>query len=190
MLSSISNTGAGFDSSSITQPRSQAVDQIFKKVDSNRDDKITKSELTQALESDSVEIGSSDQEPNVGEIFKLLDAGNKGYITKQDAADGLDKLSQTPSGGATSEAGGSSRGGSRPAGGGGGGGGAIASEDYDPADTNQDGTVSMQEEIAYILEQYTKTDSTQQSESVIRIARGTLRTRGAVPGALSLGPPY
>ncbi len=166
-MSSIGSTGAGSNCYSSAAARSQAVDRLFQKVDSNRDGQITKNELTQALESDSVKLGSSDQKSNVDEIFKLLDAGNKGYITKQDAADGLNQIQPPPPGGATAPAngGGPSKGASRPSGGEGGG-PATTSAVSDPADTNQDGKVSMQEELAYIQKQYTTSDSMEPSKSV------------------------
>ena len=167
MFSSISGASGGSGSPAAAQARSQAVDRFFKKADANRDGKITKDELTQVLESDTVETGSGDQGPSVDQIFKSLDSGNKGYITRQDVADGLDQLApQTPPGDAAAAAGGggSGRGGARGAGGGGGGAVTVA---YDPRDTNQDGKVSMQEDLDYALKQYTmKTDSMQQSQSV------------------------
>ena len=145
-------------SSLAAQPRSQVVDRIFKKVDSNRDGKITKDELTQALKPDTVEIGADGTSANVDKIFNQLDTGNKGYITRQDTADGLDKLPPTlTAGAAASASGGTPKGGG---GGGGGGGGAAASITADPADTNQDGKVSAQELLAYIQKQYAKTNST------------------------------
>lgn len=151
MLSSIGSIGV--------QAQSQAVDQLFKNVDSNRDGKITKGELTQALESDSVEIGSSNQESDVDQIFRLLDVGNKGYITKQDATDALAERQPTSAADATAKSA------SGPGGGGGGGASTSVSADIDPADTNEDGTVSIQEELAYIMKQYTASDSKEQAQS-------------------------
>jgi Ca2+-binding EF-hand superfamily protein len=154
-IGSIGGTTAGDGSVSTTQ----AVDQLFKKADSDSDGKITKSELTQAGESDSVEISSSGREMSVEEVFNLLDTGDKGYITKQDAASGLEKL-QSTSGGAAATGGAG-----KPAGGGGGGGGGSASATTDPADTNEDGTVSLQEELAYMLKQYAASSSDQQVQT-------------------------
>jgi hypothetical protein len=150
MLSSISSAGAGYESASSVQSRSQAVDQLFKKADSNSDGKITKQELTQALE--------PDQKSNADEILKMLGSGNKGYITKQDATDALAKLDAA---GTDSKTGGSA---GPP---GGGGGAAPAATDTDPADTNQDGKVSMAEEAAYALKQYAADSSTQQSQIAV-----------------------
>jgi Ca2+-binding EF-hand superfamily protein len=131
------------------QARPQAVDQLFQKADFNHDGKITKNELTQALQSDSVKLGSSDQQANVDEFFKRVDTGNKGYITKEDAGTALNQA-QTANKTPEAAAGGRD---------GGGGGAAIAVLDSDPADTNQDGKVSMQEELAYVLKRYAASDS-------------------------------
>jgi Ca2+-binding EF-hand superfamily protein len=156
MVSAIASANAGYGPS--------PVDQFFKKVDSDGNEKITKSELTQALEADSVDLGSS-TETAVDAVFSLFDAGNKGYITEQNMEDGLKKLesASTDETSATGE----SEGASRPAGGGGGGGGggAAAATSYDPADTNQDGVVSMQERLAYMVKQYSKSDTEDQSQS-------------------------
>ena len=163
MVSSVGTRGAGYEALSNSQAQSQAVDQFFKKVDSDRDGKITKDELTQALESDSMVTGSGSQEPSIDQIFQLFDSGNKGYITKQDATDLLNELQQASSSDATAAppANGPTRGGE-----GGGGGAAVSSLDIDPADTNQDGKVSVQEEMAYILKQYNSgTESTSDSQS-------------------------
>ena len=54
-------------------------------------------------------------------------------------------------------------------GGGGGGDGDAATAtvvNLDPADANQDGRVSMQEQFAYVLAQYQKADAARQSQSV------------------------
>jgi hypothetical protein len=150
MLSSIGSAGAGYESSSRVQARSQAVDQLFQKADSNSDGKITKQELTQALE--------PGQKTDAGEIFKILDSGNKGYITRQDAADALAKID---AGGTDSKPGGSAK----PVGGGGGAAPAVA--DTDPADTNQDGRVSMAEQFAYALKQYAAGGARQQSQTAV-----------------------
>lgn len=164
MLSAISSASAGTGAEAISQARSKAVDELFKKVDTNVDGKITKDELTQALQSDSVELGSSENRPSVDQIFERLGAGSKGYITKDDAAAALENA-PPPSEGAKPAA----RGGGRPVGGGGGGGGsteeASTSTNYDPMDTNQDGTVTMQEKLAYISKAYTETESTPVCES-------------------------
>lgn len=147
MISSISSTTT----------QTQAVDQLFKKADANSDGKLTKAELTSALES----AGDSEQDSTtkVDEFFKMLDTSDKGYVTKQDVATGLEAQQAQ---------------GARPAGGppGGGGGAGKAEESSstdstDPADTNGDGKVSMDEEMAYLLKQYTEGSTTTQSTSKV-----------------------
>ncbi|QOY89956.1 EF-hand domain-containing protein [Paludibaculum fermentans] len=136
---------------------------MFEKVDVNRDGKITKDELSNSIESDS---SASSKKLSADQIFQVLDSGGKGYITKQDAADGLEKMAQKmEQGGGAPPADGGKQG----SGGSGSGGGSSSSttssssssEVYDPKDTNQDGKVSMQEEVAYALSQYTKAEKLQ-----------------------------
>lgn len=157
MLSAIGGSSAA---SSVTRE----VDQLFKKADGNRDGKITKEELSQAFQSDNVKEGSADQTAKVNAIFDLLDQGGKGYITKEDATAGLEKLAQAQPGGAEPPA-------HKAHGGGGGGGGdgdtaTAAVVNPDPADTNQDGKVSMQEELTYVLAQYQKSEAAHSSQTV------------------------
>lgn len=158
MLSSVGNISSLYDPTTSAQAQSKVVDKLFEKADTNQDGKITKDELTKSVETDSASAGGSDRKISVDEVFQMLDAGGKGYITKQDAAEGLDKLAQK----ATEAA-------EKPAGGGGGGragGGTAASAsatEYDPRDTNQDGTVSAQEQMAYELKQYTQASTVESS---------------------------
>lgn len=139
----------------------QAVEQLFKAADTNSDGKITKNELTQAVESDTVEISSNGRDASVDEVFNLLDSSGQGYITKQDVTSALAQ-SQSASGNAP-PAGGAARAG----GGGGGGGGGSVSATTDPADTNGDGKVSLQEEIEYLLKQYTQGTSTTEPQTEV-----------------------
>jgi len=136
--------------------QTQAVDQLFKKADSNSDGKLTKAELTTALEAagDSAQVSKA----KADDFFKMLDTANQGYVTKQDVTTGL-QSQQAP--------------GARPAGPPPGGGGAGKTEDSsstdstDPADTNGDGKVSMDEEMAYLLKQYLEGSATTQSTSTV-----------------------
>lgn len=131
-------------------PISRAVDQIFEKVDGNRDGKITKNELTDALETAGNETAASEQSTNVEQIFKLLDSAGKGYLTKQDVASAVESSPEPPP--QKARPGGAGP----PPGGGDDGGSTQSSSATDPADTNGDGTVSVQEEVAYALQQYSK----------------------------------
>ncbi len=129
-------------------------------MDANGDGKVTKSELTSALTASGEQASPSDVQKSVDTIFKMLDSSGKGYITEQDAAVGLEKLDEAGKASASKTEG------SSKARGGGGGGEGSASTTLDPADTNQDGTVSAAEEMAYILSQYQNSDAAQQSKSL------------------------
>ncbi|WP_321477666.1 EF-hand domain-containing protein [uncultured Paludibaculum sp.] len=170
MLSSIGSLTSTLNASSTAQTQSKVVDKMFEKVDTNKDGQITKDELAQSLESGKSQADSSGKKLSVDELFQMLDSGGKGYITKEDAAAGLDAMAQK-----LAEAKSKTSGGGESTGGGGGAKGAGASgasstsTDYDPKDTNQDGTVSLQEELAYVMKHYAKTDaveiSTQESST-------------------------
>jgi hypothetical protein len=149
--------------SSVTAAPSQAVDQFFKKVDANRNGKLTKEELTTALESATGQSESAVQ-TNVDEFFKLLDTANRGYVTEQDVASGLQEAADS---GAKAEGAGGP-GGPPPAGGGGGGASEAATVTA-PADSNAEGNVSMEEQTAYLLKQYSDSgsDSAQPSRTEV-----------------------
>ena len=161
MVSSIGSMSGGYDAAQIQQMRSQAADRLLKAVDTNQDGKITADELSTAMGAQG-DVQSS----STSEIFKQLDQGNKGYITKQDLEDGLAKAQQgqetqsqqtqapqsaTPPGGGAAAAGGG--GGSAPTAGSSST-SASTTTSYDPADLNQDGTVTMQERTQYALKLY------------------------------------
>ena len=140
--------------SSITPSQAQTVDRIFQQADSNRDGKLTKSELAQALKSDTVKLSSAAKGETVDQVFQQLDTGKKGYVTRQDLAAASDQmpLALPAGGGKSARAGGGE---------GGGGGGAVTSTD--PADANQDGRVSAAEQTAYALKQYQASHAPPQS---------------------------
>ena len=130
-----------FDPALTQQIRSQTADRIFKKVDTNQDGKITKEELDSALEA-----SGNKQSTSAAEIFKQLDQGSKGYITRQDLEAGLAKAEQGgPAQGPPAKAGGR---------GAHGGGGDSTVDATDPADLNQDGTVTLREQVEYALKVY------------------------------------
>jgi hypothetical protein len=145
--------------------RAQLVDRFFQQVDTNRDSKITEDELAQALQSSSSSAdsaGSTDAAKGAEELFQLLDSEGKGFISRQDISDEIEKLQQS----GDSQSAQTAETGAPPVGGGGGGGGgagaAAATLDdltLDPADTNGDGAVSAAEEIAYALKHYAEQSS-------------------------------
>ena len=147
----VGSIGSGaYNAAFARESRTQAADQIMKRADANRDGKITEAELGNAIEA-----AGGKQSSSVKEIFNLLDQGGKGYLTKQDLEDGLSKAAQSqPTQG---KAAGASGGG--PARGGGGAAGASSTATADPEDLNQDGTVTQQEKIQYLLTHYAKAAS-------------------------------
>jgi Ca2+-binding EF-hand superfamily protein len=158
MVSSISSTSAAYSATQTQETRSVEADKILKAVDTNQDGKITEDELSKAMAAQGSKQGSS-----AAELFKQLDQGSKGYITKQDLEDGLAKTDQAK---APSTSG---------SGGGGGGGGGSSSAggatstttSYDPADLNQDGVVSAQERIEYAQKAYTAQHATTSQQSTV-----------------------
>jgi hypothetical protein len=153
MVGTIGSGSGGYDTASTQQTRSKVADRILKEVDGNQDGKITRDELSAALDARGVKQSSS-----VSEFFKQLDQGDKGYITKQDIENGLESVAQSaPAQAQPAARPGGGGGGAPPAGGGGTGDSSSAStaSSYDPQDLNQDGVVTMQEQLQYVLNLYT-----------------------------------
>jgi hypothetical protein len=149
MVGAIGSVSGGYDAASTRQTLSKLADRILKEVDGDQDGKITQDELSAALDARGVKQSSS-----ASEFFKQLDQGDKGYITKQDIENGLESVAQSaPAQGQPA----ARPGGAPPAGGGGTGDSSSAStaSSYDPQDLNQDGVVTMQEKLQYVLNLYT-----------------------------------
>lgn len=148
MVGAIGNWAGSYNTAIRQQMQAKEADRVLQRVDTNQDGKVTEAELSKALQANGNKQGVS-----AAELFKQLDQGGKGYITRQDLEDGLAKaepgtasLGQAPSGRA-------GRGG---AGGGDGdaAGGASTTTAFDPEDLNQDGKVTNQERIEYMLKVY------------------------------------
>ncbi|OIR18390.1 EF hand [mine drainage metagenome] len=154
---------------------SKIVDDLFSKLDTTGKGYLTKSDLQSALtqlpgSDSSNRTGSTSNSANVDELFKKLDANGDGKITKGELTSGLKQLadafgSQNVSSGG-GNAGAPAAGGTPPSDPGNANStsstngtsstqSSSTSKTYDPADTNQDGTVSAQERIAYALKQLT-----------------------------------
>jgi len=143
-------SSTGYDAASMAQ-------MIMKKIDTNSDGSISKPEFASALKSASSSSPSSQDSVN---LFSSLDTNNNSSVSQTELESFLKKLSA-----ATSSSGTNSSQGSAPAGGGPGGAGGVGaaggtnsssstsgssvSLNYDVRDTNQDGIVSPQEELAY-----------------------------------------
>ena len=156
MVSSISSTSAAYSATQTQETRSVQADKILKAVDTNQDGKITEDELSKAMAAQGSKQGSS-----AAELFKQLDQGSKGYITKQDLEDGLAKTDQAKAPSTGGSGGGSGGGGGSSSAGG------TTSKTYDPADLNQDGVVSAQERIEYAQKAYTAQHSTTSQQSTV-----------------------
>jgi hypothetical protein len=164
MLNSVGSLTSTYHASSHARMSEKVVDRMFKKVDTNQDGQITKDELAQALASGNPKTDRSGKKLSVDDFFQALDTAGKGYITKEDAAAGLDAMAQKLAESKSNRSGEAHHGrggGGRHAGGGGAAGGTGSSTDstqYDPRDTNRDGTVSEQEAAAYAATHYVQTD--------------------------------
>ena len=153
-INSISGGGFSMMMSGTKRPDpSKMVDDLFSKLDTTGKGYLTKSDLqsasTQLSGSDSSNSsGSTSSSANVDELFKKLDANGDGNITKDELASGLKQLAggTPPSGSGNANSTSSTNGTSSTQ-------SSSTSKTYDPADTNQDGTVSAQERIAYALKQ-------------------------------------
>lgn len=127
---------------------------IFKKMDSNGDGSIDKSELKAAMAQKSKDAQDT---VDVDAVFSQADANNDGKIDQSENESMVKKAGAK--GGTPPSGGAGPSGGTAPAGG---SGAAASTQDtkiYDKRDLNKDGTVTTQEEIKYTLqhpnEQYT-----------------------------------
>lgn len=126
---------------------------VVKQLDSDQDGSVTKSEYVSGLTSQ----GISTEE--AGKQFDSLDEKQAGAIGQSEIESAIKvTLSQEGIAASQTEAAAPADTGAPPAGGGGGGGGSASAttssssdETYDPADANEDGTVSELEQLLYSL---------------------------------------
>lgn len=153
---------AQFDSSRIARaggqpPPPPSTDDLFASLDTKNQGYLDKEELQAAFDANSSDTAANAEK--VDQIFKTLDADGDSKITKAELSAGLQKIGG-PDQAADSTAGAvdasaattSARpaGGARPSGGSGSGEASESdSTSYEAADTNKDGTVSLQELAAY-----------------------------------------
>lgn len=162
---------AQFDSSRVARagageppPAPPSVDDIFSSLDTKNQGYLDKESLQAAFDKNSTDTEANTAK--VEEIFKALDTDGDSKITKEELAAGIDQLGGpdgTASASAASDSGATEQAkGARPAGGGGGGSAeSSTTKTYEAADTNQDGTVSLQELVAYQLSEASKTASSE-----------------------------
>jgi hypothetical protein len=159
MVSSISNTSGKV----AMPPPPMKPEEAFKKIDSTNKGFITESELASAIVQFSPEgmnLSKADAQSVAKEAFSKMDANADGQVTSAEFKDAAPKNS--PNGGPPQgRPQGPPPGGPPPGGGAGGPAGAkggtsaSASKSTDPADTNQDGTVSEMERLAYASKRQT-----------------------------------
>ena len=159
MVSSISNTSGKV----VMPPSPMKPEDAFKKIDSTNKGFITETELASAIVQFSPEgmsLSQTDAQSMAKDAFTKMDANADGKVTSAEFKDAAPKNS--PNGGPPGGRPSGPPPGPPPGGPSGAKGGAASSstQNYDPADTNQDGTVSEVERLAYASKQLTATTST------------------------------
>jgi hypothetical protein len=147
---------SGISSSTTTQATSfdpakgaaRFASKVFGDLDADKDGKVNKNEFVSGLESKGVSADDATRQ------FDAIDTQKTGSITQSDLETAIKSGNFTPpkptggAGGAEGAQGGAKR--PEGAGGAGGAGGASsATKTYEAADTNEDGTVSDQEQLVY-----------------------------------------
>lgn len=166
--SNLSSSAASFDPS---KGAARFASKVFGDMDSDSDGKVTKDEFVKGLESKGVSADDASKQ------FDAIDTQKSGSITKDDLESAIKSGTfqpPRPQGGA-----GGAQGGGAPQGAGGAGGGGGASsvssssstQTYQAADTNEDGTVSQQEQLIYnISHPSNSTDSSKVGTNVNVVA--------------------
>lgn len=156
MLSSISASSTSVQATPLKAPDAA---QVFKQLDQDNKGYLTESDLASALVSISPEgakRSESDADTMAKDAFAKMDGDGDGQVTQSEfeAAAPPANAPDAASAGSPQAAGGAA-----PTGGGGGAHGAAGASSsettYDPADTNEDGTVSEQERLIYEAKQAT-----------------------------------
>nr|WP_315220057.1 EF-hand domain-containing protein [uncultured Duganella sp.] len=139
--------GAGAISFDPAKGAARIANKVFGEMDADKDGKVKKEEFVSGLESKGVSADDAAKQ------FDAIDKQKTGSITKTDLETAIksgDFAPPKPAEGGASAA----QGGGKPQGAGGGGGAGAASsatKTYEAADTNEDGTVSQQEELVYSI---------------------------------------
>ncbi|MEV4779257.1 EF-hand domain-containing protein [Burkholderia sp. LMU1-1-1.1] len=139
--------GAGAISFDPAKGAARLANKVFGDMDADKDGKVKKEEFVSGLESKGVSADDAAKQ------FDAIDKQKAGSITKTDLETAIKSGDFAPprpaEGGAPA-----AQGGGKPQGAGGGGGASAASsaaKTYEAADTNEDGTVSQQEELVYSI---------------------------------------
>lgn len=158
-INSIAGSGYSTMMSGMKPPDpSKMVDNLFSKLDTTSKGYITKSDLQSAMDqlAGSGSSSGTSSSASVDEIFKKLDTNGDSKITKEEMTSGMKNLASShqgqlhqtgrgtpPSGSRSSPSSSTSSASAAKT--------TSSTKIYQAADTNQDGTVSLQEEIAYAL---------------------------------------
>ena len=154
MSTSIASISASAPRSSGADPAqraAQAAQRFMKALDANQDGSVAKQEFVDGLQAKGVSA------TDAALRFDAIDKAGSGQITKSDIETALKSgdikpkdlgIGRGPPGGGKD-----GHDGPPPPQGGGATGSASSAKQYDPADTNQDGTVSAQESLVYRLTQ-------------------------------------
>ncbi len=157
---SLSITTSSYSRSSTTAAAPKAPDpaELFKQLDTDQKGYITASDLVSAkvsLSPEGTQRSDADAQAKAEAAIKRMDSDGDGKVTQQEF------IAAAPS--KPPASGGGKPQGAPPAGGGGGGkagASSSSSETYDPADANEDGTVSEQERQAYQTQHPSASEST------------------------------
>ena len=152
MTTAISGTSSSSTQATAFDPAKGAArfaSKVFSDLDTDKDGKVNKDEFVSGLASKGVSADDATKQ------FDAIDTQKTGSITQSDLETAIKSgtfAPPRPADGAGGAGGAHAHGGKPPEGAGGAGGAGSASSStktYDPADTNEDGTVSSQEQLVY-----------------------------------------
>lgn len=145
MISALSSSSAAAIGASSTAPKRPSADEMFKKLDSGDKGYLTQSDFA------SISKHGADT-AKAEEMFKKMDTDGDGKVSEAEFKAADEKMSASRQAGGSHVAHSGQQGGPRAAAVGASG-TSSSNKTYDPADTNEDGTVSQQERQAYDAKQ-------------------------------------
>lgn len=169
MITALANTASTTATARAARP---SPEEMFKKLDSGGKGYLTQDDLVKISPkgAEAASSAESAESAKAAEAFKRMDSDGDGKVTESEFKQAAPPEGQAP---AAAKGGGK---GPPPAGGGAGAGPAPApaasasssQDEIDPADANQDGKVSQQEQLAYDAQQQAGKLSSKASEAVKR----------------------
>lgn len=156
----IGGTGGGsfFGSFNPAKMAGRMSSRMMNDLDANKNQSIDKNEFVTSLAAKG--ISSAD----ASKMFDAIDTKKSGSITRDDIETAVKTGAIKPPAGSAPPRGAGKSGGPPP---GGQAGGGAAAQAYDPADTNQDGTVSAKEALVYSFTHTTKSVTTMTDSSLL-----------------------